>query len=338
MTALKKTNLIVGRNASGKTRTINALENVTSFMQLKNSRTIKDSNFRTTLSFANPEDEEWDMVYTFEIDNKKVIYEQFTVCGKVMVERDAKNGVLMGEAINPPVDKLTVQVRRDRGVYPDIETLMEWAESVTVISCSNLNPFTSIGGLPDIINPLSLSDLVENLSHEERKDIINAANELGYELNDIDIQSVADIKLICVKERYIPDPIPSLQLSSGMLRVIYLLCFLKYMKHDRKYRLLLIDDLGEGLDYKRATLLGRIVFKECEKEHIQLIASSNDSFLMDVVDISNWQILRRDKTKITTLNEENCGKMFDHFRMTGLSNFDLFSSDFIANYLSNSPR
>lgn len=334
MSALKQTNLLVGKNASGKTRTINALKGVTSFMQMRHSGAVKDSNFRTTLSFSNPEDENWSMDYTFEIADNKVIFEQLNVCDTILLKRDTKCGTLKGESIEPPVNKLTVQVRRDRTAYPEIETLMEWAESVIVISCSNLNPFTSFSGIPDIINPLSLSDLVENLSNSEIKGIIKVAKELGYDIQDIAIQSLSDIKFIYVKEKYVRDAIPSINLSSGMLRVLYLLCFLEYMKHERKYRLLLIDDLGEGLDYKRATLLGKKVFNECVNEHIQLVSSSNDSFLMDVVDISNWQILRRAKTKIRALNENNNKDLFNHFRLTGLSNFDLFSSDFIDNFLS----
>ena len=337
MTALKQTNLLVGNNASGKTRTINALRNVTSFMQMKYTGPDKYNNIRATLSFSNPEDKNWSMVYSFEIADSKVISEQLIVCGEVLLKRTAKSAVLKGESIQPPLEKLTVQVRRDRIAYPEIETLMEWAESVMVISCSNLNPFTSFSGM-DIINPLSLSDLVENLSVSEIKGIINVSQKFGYDIQQIDVQAIGDLKFIYVKEKYVREIIPSFNVSSGMLRVLYLLCFLQYMKHERKYRLLLIDDLGEGLDYKRATLLGKNVFDECANENIQLISTSNDSFLMDVVDISNWQILRRDKTKIRALNEDNSPELFDHFRMTGLNNFDLFSSDFIDNFLSRASK
>ncbi len=338
MSALHQTNLLVGENASGKTRTLNALRSVTSFLQMRPIKTVADTNFRTTLSFSDFEDENWSMDYTFEIADNKVIFEQLNVNGTRLLERNDKGGILKGDSIEPPVDKLTVQVRRDRSDYPEIETLMEWAESIIEISCSNLNPFTSMSGVPDVINPLSLSDLVEHLSDSEKESVIKQANELGYDIQDVIIVPFSDIKLIYVKEKYVHESIASLHLSSGMLRVLYLLFFLAYMKHERKYRLILIDDLGEGLDYKRATLLGKIVFNECNQEHTQLISSSNDSFLMDVVDISNWQILRRDKTKIKALNEENSKDLFDYFRMTGLSNFDLFSSDFIDNFLSRKSK
>ncbi len=97
--------------------------------------------------------------------------------------------------------------------------------------------------------------------------------------------------------------------------------------------MILVDDLGEGLDYKRATLLGKIIFDSCRTNKVQLIASSNDSFLMDVIDLSMWQILRRHKSRVSTINNTNTPELFDEFSMTGLSNFDLFSSDFIDNFL-----
>lgn len=102
--------------------------------------------------------------------------------------------------------------------------------------------------------------------------------------------------------------------------------------------MLLIDDLGEGLDYSRVIHLGRKVFEVCEQENLQLIASSNESFLMDVVDISKWQIVRRKNSKLSVINQNNMPKLFDEFRMTGLSNFDLFSSDFIGNFIARSAE
>lgn len=338
MSALRQTNLLVGKNASGKTRIINALKNVAYFMQMKPVDAYKDDNFKVSLSFLKPEEKDWNMTYSFEISDGKVENEQMSVCGVQMLKRIGDSGVLKGETIHPPVGKLTVQVRRDRGAYPEIEELMQWAEGVIVVSCSNLNPFTSFSGVPDFINPLSLSDIVENLDSEDLKSVLCTANELGYDLQSVNVQSIGDIKIVAVKEKYVRKEIPSISLSSGMLRVLYLLCFLRYMKHRRDYRLLLVDDLGEGLDYNRATKLGKIVFDTCETEKIQLISSSNDSFLMDVVDISNWQMLRRHNTKIKSLNETNSRDMFDYFRLTGLSNFDFFSSDFVDNYLNRSVK
>ena len=98
--------------------------------------------------------------------------------------------------------------------------------------------------------------------------------------------------------------------------------------------MLLIDDMGEGLDYRRSIDLGKMIFEDCEKNALQLIASSNDAFLMDVVDIANWQVLRRNGSKVRTINQVTHPDLFRDFRMTGLSNFDFFSSDFIDSHLN----
>lgn len=338
MNALELTNLLVGKNAAGKTRTIRALQNVTSYMRME-SFLFQEGAFKAKMQFTNPEDASWGMTYLFEIEKGDVKAEQLIVCGKTLIKRKIQNTLLKGDVINPPKDKLVVQVRRDKKEYPDVEALMEWAEGVIAISCSDINPYTILNGRPGYINPIPFSALVEALSKEDKNTVIDEARRLGYDIIDIALVNAnGEIKLVAVKERYIQTGILDFQLSSGMIRVLYLLCFLEYIKHVRTHSMLLIDDLGEGLDYNRATLLGKKVFEACENERIQLVASSNDSFLMDVVDISKWQILRRKNSKLQALNQTNTPKLFNAFRMTGLSNFDLFASDFIDSFLTQSAE
>lgn len=137
-----------------------------------------------------------------------------------------------------------------------------------------------------------------------------------------------------VREKLVSENIFDMQLSSGMLRTLYLLCYMEYIKKNSKVSLLLVDDMSEGLDYSRSTRLGQMIFDDCRQNGLQVIASSNDAFLMDVVDISNWQILRRVGSKVTSINQYTNPDLFRKFKMTGLSNFDFFSSDFIDKYLS----
>lgn len=336
--ALELTNLLVGKNATGKTRTIRALQNVTSFMRME-SFLFQEGNFKAKLQFANPEDANWGLTYLFEIEKGDVKAEHLTVCGRTLVKRDAQKTLLNGDVINPPKDKLVVQVRRDKEEYPDVEALMEWAEGVIAISCSDINPYTILSGRPGYINPIPFSALVEALSKEDKKTVIDEAKRLGYDIMDIALVNAnGELKLVAVKERNIQNGILDFQLSSGMIRVLYILCFLEYIKRRRVHSMLLIDDLGEGLDYSRTIHLGRKVFEVCEQEKIQLIASSNDSFLMDVVDIAKWQIVRRKNSKLSVINQTNMPELFDEFRMTGLSNFDLFSSDYIDNFIARSSE
>lgn len=338
MSALQMTNLLVGKNASGKSRVIKALLNVTNYIQLKTTP-FGVNSFITKLVFQEAVDSNSLLEYNFEIHNGTIVTERLITNGVKIIERNINKAYLYNEEINPPSSKLVVQVRRDKSLYPQIEEIMEWVEGVTVICCSDINPFTLIIGSSKFINPLDFDDLVGLMSKDDKNNVIENARALGYDITGISlIKASQDISIVAVKERHIREAILSFNLSSGMMRVLYLLCFLEFAKHKKHNSLLLIDDLGEGLDYSRAIHLGRLVFDTCEETGLQLIASSNDSFLMDVIDLSKWQILRRKYSKLSVVNQVCQPELFAQFRMTGLSNFDFFSSDFIDNFFEQSEK
>ncbi len=333
---LNPQSLLVARNATGKTRTIRALHNVTSFLQMKGVLMATQS-FETCMTFKEKNDPDWVMKYCIKIKNGNVEKEKLMVNDVALITRTKTIAMYKKQIINPPADKLVVQIRRDENLYPDIEKLINWAEGVTYVSCSDINPYTIVHiGTGSFINPYSFSELVDNLTTTELKKVLSQAKELGYDIASIrTIEASKDIKLVQVKEKSVVDKMVDMQLSSGMIRTLYLLCFVSVVKHYKKLSMLLVDDLGEGLDYRRSTDFGRFLFEDCLTNGIQLIASSNDSFLMDVVDIANWQVLRRKSGKVSVINQSNSPELFRKFKMTGLSNFDLFSSDFIDSYLAS---
>ena len=118
-----------------------------------------------------------------------------------------------------------------------------------------------------------------------------------------------------------------------MFRVFCVLLYMIYSSTLADARCLMIDDMGEGLDYRRSTKLGKIVFDYCKKNSIQLIVTSNDSFLMDSVPLDLWNILQRNGRTVTSLNSQTHQELFTKFARTGLSNFDILSSNFITNHL-----
>ena len=206
--------------------------------------------------------------------------------------------------------------------------------SATSLSYSDITPFTILGP-GKFHNPYNFSDLVESLSQTEKQEVLSVAKRLGYNIAQIKtVEATKGIKLVQLKERSVTNEMTEMQLSSGMLRTLYLLCFISVIKQNKKLSMLLIDDMGEGLDYRRSIDLGKMIFEDCEQNALQLIASSNDAFLMDVVDIANWQVLRRNGSKVRTINQVTHPDLFRDFRMTGLSNFDFFSSDFIDSHLN----
>lgn len=326
---LQPVNLLVGRNATGKSRTVKAIQNVANFLKMKGN--FMTNSFAAVLEFGSHTDSSWKMIYSFKVDSNVVTKESLVVNGQTLIKRSAETARYQSMIINPPSAKLIVQVRRDKELYPEIELLMTWAEGVTCVSCSDINAFTIVG--PNFINPFSFSDLVDMLRPEDMKKVLDIALSLGYRISSLKTISFENLKLVQIKEKGVAKHMVDIQLSSGMLRTLYLLCFIMIIKHNDRPSLLLIDDLGEGLDYRRSTDLGKLVFEYCKSNGLQLIASSNDSFLMDVVDLADWQVLRRTGGKVSAINYSSHPDLFKRFKMTGLSNFDFFSSDFIDNNL-----
>lgn len=333
LSPLNSVNLLVAKNATGKTRTIRALQNVTSFIQMKDLP-MSARTFEAILSFRASDNSDWKMDYSFKVNNGIIVKENLIVNDSTLIKRTEKSAKYESTKINPPSEKLVVQIRRDKNLYPEVERLMLWTEGVISVSCSDINPYTILGtGI--LINPYSFSDLVESMSESEIKNVLKLAKGLGYNITSIKtIEATKGIKLVQLKERSLSNMMVDMQLSSGMLRTLYLLCFVSVIKHNKKLSLLLIDDMGEGLDYRRSIDLGKIIFSDCLKSNLQMVASSNDAFLMDVVGIEYWQVLRRNGSKVSSINQTKNDDLFRRFRMTGLSNFDLFSSDFIDSYLN----
>lgn len=326
--------LLVGRNSTGKTRTIHALQNVVSFMQMKTLMIGGSNSFSVEMSFSDPSMPDFKMEYGFAVKNNNIEKEQFVVNDNILIKRTQKTAKYKSETINPPVDKLIVQVRRDKNLYPEIEQLMEWTDGVTWVSCSDINPYTIVGP-SNFINPLSFSELVDSLDDASLKKVLENAALMDYHLTSIStIKFTDNIRLVNVKEKQVGEDLIDMHLSSGMLRTLYLLCFMEYIKITSKATLLLVDDLSEGLDYYRSTRLGKMVFSDCGENGLQVIASSNDAFLMDVIDLSCWQVLRRSGGKVSVINQSTYPELFRDFKMIGLSNFDFFSSDYIDKYLS----
>ena len=114
---------------------------------------------------------------------------------------------------------------------------------------------------------------------------------------------------------------------------MYILIYFVYLISQKQPVTIVIDDLCEGLDYERATKLGQLIFEKCLNTNVQLIATSNDSFLMDVVDLKYWNVLQRDGNVVTAINNQTHEALFKKFKFTGLSNFDFFASDYIQQAL-----
>lgn len=330
---LGRKNLIVGRNSTGKSRLVQLIASIAKMMSQKVSYLFEGQYI---LLFKDENGSTYE--YTFVVGLSSVIKEELIVGGKVVLER--KNTARLYsvkynriDEVSPPDNRLVMHVRRDKEEYPYFEKIIDWADHTYGFKFGNITPLsllidketdrlTSIDEIPKIF-----SELI-NLNSNHRHNIVKNFNSLGYEIKEISVESLADNNVIYVLESYMTKKIPQHELSQGMFRTLALVVFLEYLS-TQKVNTIIVDDLCEGLDYDRAKGLGRLLFDKKEFHNVQIIATTNDSFLMDIVDIEYWNVLLRERSTVRALNYNNSREIFDEFRFTGLSNFDLFSSDYL---------
>ena len=327
-------NLLVGKNAVGKSTVIRSLSYSASLLS---QRRLLDDQDALVCALA-VEDEHFTSIYRFAWKDAKIHSEHLMVIydngeRKVWIERTLDEAIFDGVVVNPPQDKLLINLKRDTVLYPEIESIISWAENVDAFSFNEFD----IDGDERLYSRFikggnNLYSMVKALSPESIENVISTAANLGYHLEKIEPVEFADIKKVMFTENGVGGPLFDFDLSKGMFRTLYLLIYLEYVAQSGKPATLLIDDLCEGLDYDRSTKLGKYVFDYCSENDIQLIATSNDSFLMDVVDLNYWSILQRDGSKVSAINHKNHPELFEDFSFTGLNNFDLLSSDFIARH------
>lgn len=331
---LQQVNLLVGKNSMGKSKTIHSLGNVIALL-LQQREIPKNNELHAELFFENEEDT---FLYTFSCSNGIVTDEKLVATGEVRLKRDHDIATLRNEQINPPANKLILHVRRDTKLYPYIEEIMSWAEQAGGFSFNEIDiagdHSTEFGILGE---QQELFSMVKSLQDSAKHNVIKMASDLGYNITQIrPLEIGPNIRKVIFREKGVDRLLMDKALSKGMFRTLYLLIYMEFLSQQECPSLLLIDDLCEGLDYERSTLLGKLLFNFCKKHGIQLIVSSNDTFLMDVVDIEYWNILQRNGNKVTSVNKQNNPDLFRNFLFTGLSNFDFISTDYIQRHLTKS--
>lgn len=333
---LQAVNLLVGKNSVGKSKTIHSLGKTIAFF-LQQREPLQFEKFGAVLHF---EDDSKTITYCFFCSKGEITQEILSVDNEEYIQRDKETATLHQEAINPPANKLILHVRRDTVQYPYIEKIMLWAEQACGLSFNEMDVAGDNSTASYILGlQQELYTLVKSLPQDALKHIIAEAQSLGYPITKIrDLAIGTTFKKVIFNEEGVKSSLIDKSLSKGMFRTLYLLIYIEYLSHQASPSLLLIDDLCEGLDYERSTKLGKLLFDFCLDHNIQLIASSNDTFLMDVIDLKYWNILQREGSRISSINIQDNPELFEDFRFTGLSNFDFISSDYIQRHSSKAEK
>ena len=138
-----------------------------------------------------------------------------------------------------------------------------------------------------------------------------------------------------VQETDLPCKTYQNSMSSGMFRALSVILQISYSLLSGEPSCILIDDIGEGLDFSRSSGLVNLMIDKVSNSNTQLIMTTNDRFIMNSVPIKNWIVLERSGGTVIQHNYRNSKKLFDEFEMTGLNNFDLFSINYILKKSTN---
>jgi hypothetical protein len=171
-----------------------------------------------------------------------------------------------------------------------------------------------------------------------RESLKSDLSTVDYEVESVDLAPPISVRFdlggpqpvsLLVKERALPGITDQLGMSTGMFRVLALLIHVNFAQFKGSASSVLIDDIGEGLDFDRSLRLIELLRAKAERYDFQLVMTTNDKFVMNHVPLEEWTVLHRSANVVHVRNQENSKKAFDEFKFTGLSNFSFFEMNAI---------
>jgi AAA15 family ATPase/GTPase len=348
---LGEINLVVGKNSSGKTRTLNALTDLVDMLKGRGTRASGPVSYE--LIFRNSEEF---MRYELEYDLETIRMERLYMGDDLVLERgEDGRGVIKYEStpgsiyleFEIPHDQLACYAKRDRLQHPFIEIIHGWAISLRRFDFSGDLGKTRYA-LKSAFEPREIDLSITNNSlvpiitianeayPEFKRQVMEDMKEISYNLEDFGIihfserfgQADQDRYAVYTSEEGLEKKVTQRDMSQGMFRAFSVLVQINYYIMCGHKGFVIIDDIGEGLDFSRAKLLVQLLIRKAGASRIQLIMSTNDSFIMNAVDIEHWAVMTREGNKIRLFNYENSKEIFEEFKFTGLNNFDFYASEF----------
>lgn len=346
-------NLLVGKNATGKTRTLNLIGGLAALLCGERTPALLSGEYGVT--FLN---EDKVLKYSLRMDNKEVVSESFERNGEQLLIRGAYGeGKIFAEKINlgqmiefqTPTHELAAFVRRDSKQHSFLEPLHMWGSAAryyhfgTQLGKDNFAVMSKRGGL--VPDGKSASEVVA-LFQRAKKDfpgsfvdaVVSDMTKVDYPIEQIGVGPLISIQIdspfsgdlvgLWVKEIGLRGKTDQVGMSQGMFRVLSIIILTNYLASRGMPGSLIIDDIGEGLDFDRSCLLIDLLREKSHKSKLQLILSTNDKFVMNRVPLDEWHVLSRRGSRVTVSNHENSKEIFEEFRFTGLSNFSFFEMDF----------
>jgi AAA15 family ATPase/GTPase len=339
--AFSNINLIVGRNASGKTKFIGALRWISDlFDEGARVGVLRNKGNSFEIIFQNNKE----LKYCVEFDNTDSVINETLYLNDEM-KLDRKKGKLYYEKLRQSVEfeidnHLLVSSRRDNIQQPFFEILHNWGRNLSHYpfgenmgkgKSEKIDDFDSLDIIHFKNKPLVRTFYHRGMSEfpkEFEQIILKDMSQIDYFLSDINLDIESNWLELSVKENDLNTRTNFRDMSQGMARAFSLIVQLNYSLMAKIPSCILIDDIGEGLDYDRSKKLIELIIEKAEGSNIQVFMTTNDRFVMNSVPLKYWSVIHREGNKSVFYNYQNSKQTFDDFALTGFNNFDFFATEF----------
>lgn len=360
---LSQVNLLVGKNATGKTRALNIIASLAKLLT---------STPRFMINFGSYDvlfdDDGTTLRYKLTVNGGNVTHEEYFIGDKRVLYRgpDGEGEIETHMAgaepqmarFSPPQSELAVVIRRDSLQHPYLERLHLWSQATrhftfgTPLGRDLLAMIIKGGPEADDRDTNQAVGIFRKAQREFGAAFVDAVKkdmaQIGYTIDGLEIVAPENIKLVLpanslenpelscigIKEEGLDRVIDQTEISQGMFRALSMLIQVNYSQMANRANCILIDDIGEGLDFERSTQLINVLRQKASESSFQLIMTTNDRFVMNNVPLNEWLVLQRQGGRIRVRNYENSKTLFDDFKFTGLSNFSLLEMDFLNDHES----
>lgn len=358
-------NLIVGKNASGKSRIVRVIYLLSELLcdggKLGNRPTRKDE-----WHLLFDKDSEHQTEYFITIENGYITQEKLKIGEKIFLQRDKTGeGRIYAKELDKdirfqtPTTELAVVKRRDTIQHPFLEDIYKWSSSLRFYEFGTQLGKNTIATLPPTTELLKAKTDAKDCDHvvgifvlgkrehsEFTQRIIDDMNRIGYQITKIETKvpsffksNISPLensdedsdnlpKFLYVQEDGLKSVTEQSEISQGMFRALSLFIQINYAILSDQPSCIIIDDIGEGLDFQRSSAIIKLLIEKAKTGLVQLIMTTNDENIMNGVPLEYWSVIERQPGVAKLHNYSNSPEQFEQFKHIGLNNFDFFASEF----------
>jgi len=272
-------NLIVGKNSAGKSRLLSVINSFAKVLAGE-QKPFESCKFSAIINLSGCE-----FVYDIAFDKGAIESEKLLVNGaEKLVRSNDGSGQIYYELeakfldFKLPPDAIAAVNRRDEKQHPYLIELHTWASGVVIyffgsdFGKGHVMGLTEAEALFRNPNPQLFDDpnklvgiyasAFARYGEELDRAIIADMKTLGYSLNDVGTDNIQTmikfpVSAICLftQEEDLGFKNPQMYMSQGMFRALALVIHLNICAFSKSKHLILVDDIGEGLDYERSVAI-----------------------------------------------------------------------------------